>query len=84
LKRLVVSLPPGLATGPAGRRVGGGNHHHADEIRGLMEGRLYVDAPPLGATKLTDWIARHRDTLGRHYTSEMARRLDRISEYRSN
>ncbi len=49
-----------------------------------MEGRLYVDAPPLGATKLTDWITRHRDTLGRHYTSEMARRVDRISEYRSN
>ena len=45
-----------------------------------MEGRLHVDAPPLGATKLTEWIARHRDGLGRHYTSEMARRLDRLSE----
>jgi NADH dehydrogenase len=54
------------------------------EIRGLMEGRLCVDAPPLGRTKLTDWILRHKDTLGRHYTSEMARRLDRLSEYRSN
>lgn len=54
------------------------------EIRGLMEGRLYVNAPPLGTTKLTDWIARHRDTLGRRYTSEMARRVDRLSEYRSN
>jgi len=54
------------------------------EIRGLMEGRLCVDAPPLGATKLTDWILRHKDTLGRHYTSEMARRLDRLSAYRSN
>jgi NADH dehydrogenase len=55
-----------------------------EEIRGLMEDRLYVDAPPLGATKLTDWIDRHRDTLGLHYTSEMARRIDRSSEYRSN
>jgi len=55
-----------------------------EEIRELMEGRLYVDAPPLGATKLTDWIDRHRDTLGRHYTSEMARRVDRVSGYRSN
>jgi uncharacterized protein YbjT (DUF2867 family) len=55
-----------------------------EEIRGLMEGRLYVDAPPLGHTRLTDWIERHKDTLGRHYTSEMARRLDRVAEYRSN
>jgi NADH dehydrogenase len=55
-----------------------------EEIRGLMEGRLYADAPPLGTTRLTDWIDRHRDTLGRRYTSEMARRVDRASEYRSN
>jgi NADH dehydrogenase len=55
-----------------------------EEIRGLMEGRLYVDAPPLGTTKLTDWIDRHRDTLGRRYTSEMARRVDRASDYQSN
>jgi len=54
------------------------------EIRGLMEGRLYVDAPPLGHTGLTEWIERHKDTLGRRYTSEMARRLDRVAEYRSN
>ena len=55
-----------------------------EEIRGLMEGRLYVDAPPLGRTKLTEWIEEHKDTLGRHYTSEMARRVDRMSGYRSN
>jgi uncharacterized protein YbjT (DUF2867 family) len=55
-----------------------------EEIKGLMDGRLYVDAPPLGTTRLTDWIDRHRDTLGRSYTSEMARRVDRTSQYRSN
>ena len=54
------------------------------EIRGLMENRLCVDSPPLGKTKLTDWITQHRQDLGRHYTSEMARRLDRSSSYRSN
>ncbi len=32
-------------------------------------------ASPLGATKLTKWLDRHRDTLGRHYTSELARRV---------
>jgi NADH dehydrogenase len=55
-----------------------------EEIRGLMEERLYVNAPPLGTTKLTDWIAEHRQTLGLKYTSEMSRRLDRTSEYQAN
>lgn len=55
-----------------------------EEIAGLMQGRLCVQAPPMGTTKLTDWLARHKDTLGRHYTSEMARRLDRSSAYESN
>lgn len=55
-----------------------------EEIQGLMEERLYVDAHPRGAVKLTDWISQHKETLGRHYTSEMARRIDRASRYRSN
>lgn len=55
-----------------------------DEIRGLMANLLYVDAPPAGEIQLTDWTARHAKTLGRHYTSELARRIDRRSEYRSN
>ncbi len=56
-----------------------------DEIKGLMEGSLCVDnAPPLGKTKLTDWIKEHKETLGRGYTSEMARRVDRKSKYASN
>jgi NADH dehydrogenase len=54
------------------------------EILGLMENRLYVNAAPLGRTKLTEWIDHHKDTLGRRYASEMARRLDRCSEYESN
>jgi NADH dehydrogenase len=54
------------------------------EILGLMEGRLYVDALPLGRTKLSEWVQAHRATLGRRYTSELARRFDRVSDYRSN
>ncbi len=86
LKRLVVSVPPELGywacrvTGLLVRDV----VITRQEIRGLMEGRLYVEAPPLGATKLTEWVERHKDTLGRHYTSEIARRVDRFSEYQSN
>jgi uncharacterized protein YbjT (DUF2867 family) len=55
-----------------------------EEILGLMEGRLRVDAPPLGRTRLTDWMDLHKDTLGRRYTSEMARRLERETAYASN
>jgi len=86
LKTLVVSVPPELGYW-AGRAVGllvRDVTITRQEIQGLMQGRLYVDSPPLGATKLTDWIARHRDTLGRHYTSELARRVDRLSGYQSN
>jgi NADH dehydrogenase len=55
-----------------------------DEIEGLMDDLLYVDAPPVGQTTLTDWIRSHADTLGRQYTSELARRKDRASAYQSN
>jgi NADH dehydrogenase len=86
VKRPIISVPPGLGYWGC-RLVGlfvGDVVITREEIRGLMESRLYVDAPPLGATRLTEWIDRHRDTLGRHYTSEMSRRIDRVSEYRSN
>jgi NADH dehydrogenase len=84
--RPVISVPPGLGYW-ACRVVGGVVGDIVitrEEIKGLMEGRLCVDAPPLGSIKLTDWIIGHKDSLGRHYTSEMARRVDRSSEYRSN
>jgi NADH dehydrogenase len=55
-----------------------------DEIRGLMQNRLCVNTAPVGKTKLTDWVEAHKDALGRHYTSEMRRRLDRRSKYHSN
>ena len=86
VKRPIISVPAGLGYW-AGRLVGLFVRDVVitrEEIRGLMEGRLYVNAPPLGNTKLTEWIDRHRDTLGRHYTNELARRTDRVAEYRSN
>jgi len=86
LRRPIVSVPPAVGFW-AGRILGWFVRDVVitrEEIRGLMENRLYVEAPPLGPTKLTDWIDRHKDMLGRHYTSEMARRVDRSSGYRSN
>lgn len=44
------------------------------EIDGLMNNLLYVDAPPAGSTKLTDWSKAHAQTLGRQYASELGRR----------
>ncbi len=55
-----------------------------DEVTGLMQERLYVDAPPLGTTKLSDWVRASRDELGRRYASELKRRFDRVSAYGAN
>jgi NADH dehydrogenase len=55
-----------------------------DEIEGLMADLLYVDSPPTGTTVLSEWVREHAGTLGRHYASELARRKDRTSAYRSN
>lgn len=55
-----------------------------DEIRGLMQERLFVDSPPLGATRLSDWVRASRREIGRRYASELQRRLDRVAGYGSN
>ena len=44
-----------------------------------MADLLYVQSPPAGETKLTDWAMEHRDTLGRKYASELARRRNRLA-----
>jgi nucleoside-diphosphate-sugar epimerase len=45
-----------------------------DEITGLMGSLLWVDAPPAGSTRLTDWAKLYANELGRRYASELARR----------
>lgn len=55
-----------------------------DEIDGLMAGLLEVQSPPAGTTRLTDWVRTHAATLGRRYTSELARRIDRTRPYSHN
>jgi hypothetical protein len=80
----IVSLPPALAY----QAIQGLGWFVDDvvitreEIRGLMEERLYVDPRPLGTTRLSDWVRANRWRLGLKSTSEMARRRDRISPYR--
>lgn len=74
--RPVVSIPPSFGYW-AGRFMGAMKNDVVitrEEIKGLMEGRLYVDAPPAGTTALTDWAREHRETLGARYANELARR----------
>ncbi len=82
----IVFLPPGVAYQMT--RVVGWFVNDVvitrEEIRGLMEERLYVNSSPLGTTKLSDWVHANGRQLGLRYTSEMARRVDRVSRYRSN
>ena len=85
-KRPVISVPPAvgyLAGWILGKFVGDVMITR-EEIKGLMADLLHVDSLPAGTTRLTDWIRKHADSLGRKYTSELARRKDRTEEYKSN
>jgi NADH dehydrogenase len=83
LRRWIISVPPGLGY-LAGRLLGwflGDVVITREEIRGLMEGRLAVEGPALGRSRLSDWAAAHRESLGQSYASEMRRRRDRSAAY---
>jgi NADH dehydrogenase len=43
------------------------------EIDGLMAGLLVSTEPPLGRTRLSDWLQANRLTLGTKYASELKR-----------
>lgn len=82
-RRPIVSIPPGVGYAAArviGRFVGD-VFLTREEIEGLMRGLLCTDSPPAGETRLTEWISRHRETLGVRYSSELARRRDRRRSY---
>ena len=86
MKRPVISVPPAVgyfAGWILGKFVGDVMITH-EEIKGLMADLLHVDSPPAGTTRLTDWMREHADSLGRRYTSELARRKDTTQEYQSN
>ena len=84
--RPVISTPPsvGFVAGWILGKFVGDVMITREEIKGLMADLLYVDSAPTGTTVLTDWIREHADSLGRKYTSELARRKNTTEEYRSN
>jgi uncharacterized protein YbjT (DUF2867 family) len=52
-----------------------------EEIDGLMADLLFTTSQPTGATKLTDWARENARSLGIRYSSELARRRDRLKAY---
>jgi hypothetical protein len=60
VRRLVEPYPIGIHQDIEGVRVLGWIVRDVintyDEVRGLMQERLCVDSPPLGTTKLSDWV----------------------------
>jgi NADH dehydrogenase len=82
-RALIVSMPPMLAY-QAVRVLGwmvGDVINTPDEVSGLMQEKLYVKSPPLGTTRLSDWVSASRHEIGRRYASELRRRLNRESGY---
>lgn len=45
-----------------------------EEVKGLLANLLVSDGPPTAPTRLSDWLAAHRDAVGRQYFSELKRR----------
>jgi uncharacterized protein YbjT (DUF2867 family) len=86
VRRLILPVPPhvGYLVGKVIGRVVGDVMLTWAEVQGLMSERLYVDAPPAGTTRLSDWAREHAATLGVQYTSELARRKDRRARYAAN
>lgn len=53
-----------------------------DEIEALMHNTLHAPgSEPTGATRLSDWVREHADSIGRVYHSELDRRVHRDRMY---
>ena len=85
-KRPILSIPPGIGfviSQIVGKLVGDVLVTR-EEIDGLMADLLHVETLPTGKTHLTDWAKKHANTLGKQYSSELARRRNRQAMYASN
>ncbi len=85
-KRPIISIPPsiGFIVAAIVGKLVGDVVVTREEIKGLLAGTLAVDSPPTGETRLTSWAQDHSESLGKNYTSELARRKDTTREYVSN
>ena len=85
-RRPIIGLPAGLAyrTFTVMGWFMGDTILTRDEIDGLMADMIYADAPPVGTTRLSEWIKDNADTLGKRYANELRRRKDRKVAYQIN
>lgn len=84
-QRPIISIPPliGYYIGSLVGIMAGDVAITQDEIDGLMADLLYTESAPRGERKLSDWIREHASTVGRRYSSELARRNNRSLPYDS-
>lgn len=82
-QRPMIGIPPrlGVAFGRLIGRIVGDVVITPEEVAGLMQNLLLTTSPPTGQTALTEWVLEHRDSLGRRYSSELARRRNRRRSY---
>jgi uncharacterized protein YbjT (DUF2867 family) len=50
-----------------------------EEYRGLMGNLLAPEGPAWGSTRLSEWLAAHKESVGTRYAPEVARHYDRAS-----
>lgn len=83
VRRPIVSVPAGLgyAISRLLNPLVGDVIITREEIDGLRRNLLYSDHDVVGKTRLTDWAARSRDSLGVRYASEVGRRIHRSTGY---
>ncbi|MDR2440548.1 MAG: NAD(P)H-binding protein [Planctomycetaceae bacterium] len=76
-KRIIIPIPNelGLAVGKILGFFTGDVVITKTEIMGLRQNLLYVNTPPTGSTRFTDWLQEHRNTVGKNYASELKRRI---------
>ncbi len=82
-RRPIVSIPPWLGVA-VGRAIGAIVRDVVitrEEVAGLMDGLLATNSAPSGTTALTNWVRQHGSSLGRRYSSELARRRNRLKAY---
>ncbi len=80
-RRRIVSVPPavGVLAAKVIGAVVGDVFLTRDEVKGLVRGLLATGSQPTGTTRLSVWARVHADTLGLRYSSELARRRDRLT-----
>ena len=81
--RPLLRIPPrlGVAIGRLVGKIVGDVIVTPEEVAGLMQNLLVTASPPAGKTALSRWVQEHQESLGRRYSSELARRRDRQKSY---